>query len=42
MYDAHIGLHISQTDFDAVVGHLFEALKQQHIPLATRMRYLLS
>ena len=36
MFDAHIGLHISQADFDAVVGHLIEALKQQHIPLATR------
>ncbi|MGI2000650.1 group I truncated hemoglobin [Shewanella frigidimarina] len=36
MYNAHIGLHISQADFDAVVGHLIEALKQQHIPLATR------
>ncbi|WP_232772106.1 group I truncated hemoglobin [Shewanella sp. Actino-trap-3] len=36
MYDAHIGFHISQADFDAVVGHLIEALKQQHIPLATR------
>ena len=36
MYNAHIGLHISQADFDAVVGHLIKALKQQHIPLATR------
>jgi hemoglobin len=36
MYDAHIGLHISQADFDALVGHLIEALKQQHIPIATR------
>jgi hemoglobin len=36
MFDAHIGLHITQADFDAVVGHLIEALKQQHIPLATR------
>ncbi|AZG71340.1 group I truncated hemoglobin [Shewanella livingstonensis] len=36
MFNAHIGLHISQADFDAVVSHLIEALKQQHIPLATR------
>lgn len=36
MFDAHIGLHISQADFDAVVGHLIDALKQQHVPIATR------
>ena len=36
MFDAHIGLHISQADFDAVVGHLIKALKQSHVPLATQ------
>ncbi|WP_244325699.1 group I truncated hemoglobin [Shewanella aestuarii] len=36
MFDSHVGLHISQADFDAVVGHLIDALKQQHIPIATR------
>jgi hemoglobin len=36
MHDAHIGLHINQADFDAVVGHLINALKQQNVPIATR------
>ncbi|MDP5146343.1 group 1 truncated hemoglobin [Shewanella sp. ULN5] len=36
MFDSHVGLHISQADFDAVVGHLIEALKQQQIGIATR------
>lgn len=36
MFDAHIGLHISQADFDAVVGHLINALKQQNVSIGTR------
>ncbi|GGP96504.1 group I truncated hemoglobin [Shewanella ulleungensis] len=36
MFDAHIGLHISQADFDAVVGHLISALKQQNVSISAR------
>jgi len=33
---SHQGLNITQADFDALVGHLIESMKEQHIPLSTR------
>ncbi|WP_428636620.1 group I truncated hemoglobin [Shewanella sp.] len=36
MFNSHQGLNITQADFDAIVGHLIAAMKQQNIPISTR------
>ncbi|UJF22370.1 group I truncated hemoglobin [Shewanella sp. OMA3-2] len=36
MLNAHQGLNISQADFDAIVGHLTQAMQQNDIPIQTR------
>lgn len=36
MANTHKGLNITQADFDALVGHLIESMKEQQIPLSTR------
>lgn len=40
MQHSHRGLNITQADFDALVGHLIESMKEQHIPLSTRNAFL--
>lgn len=40
MAHSHRGLNITQADFDALVGHLIESMKEQHIPLSTRNAFL--
>lgn len=36
MADSHRGLNITQADFDALVGHLIESMKDANIPTSTR------
>lgn len=36
MADSHKGLNITQADFDALVGHLIESMKELHISTSTR------
>jgi hemoglobin len=40
MAHSHRGLNITQADFDALVGHLIESMKEQHISLSTRNAFL--
>ncbi|WP_237158692.1 group I truncated hemoglobin [Shewanella khirikhana] len=36
MADSHRGLNITQADFDALVGHLIESMKDADVPTSTR------
>ncbi|QYJ84671.1 group 1 truncated hemoglobin [Shewanella mesophila] len=36
MFNSHQGLNITQADFDAIVGHLITAMKQQNMSISTR------
>lgn len=40
MANTHKGLNITQADFDALVGHLIESMKELQIPLSTRNAFL--